>query len=399
MLTLLYHANLILTDSICYGYVVVDDTKIQLVGVGEGYPKLPYDRKIDLGGSYLSPGFVELHTHGAGGADFMDGTLEAYEAACKMHLQHGTTTILPTTLAAKKEEILRSIDCFRKAKVNMEGRGPFLYGLHMEGPYLNREQCGAIDPDYIRNPDPEEYEMFLEYGRGAIARWTLAVESQGAERFIKRLGEEGILPSIGHSNAEYRQVKEAYDLGVTHVTHLYSAMSTIVRRGGFRHSGVQESAFCIPEMTVEVIADGCHLPPELLEMVYRVKGVDKVALTCDSMRCAGQDVKEAVLGSLESGKTVLIEDGVAKMADRSAFAGSIATDDRLVRVMYHTVKVPLYDAVRMMTLTPAAIIGLDDCKGSIEAGKDADLICFDDEIIISGVMATGKGLLGIFKEA
>lgn len=392
---LIYNANIILTDKIAPGYVVVEGSKIKSVGF-DGIPDLPYDRKIDLEGKYLSPGFVELHTHGAGGCDFMDGTLEAFRTACLTHLEHGTTTILPTALAATKEEILRSIDCFRLAKKELAGKGPYLHGLHMEGPYLNKEQCGAIDPNYIRDPKPEEYEEFLEQGKGAIARWTLAVEREGMDRFIGRLCEEGILPSIGHSNAEYCQVKDAFDKGVTHTTHLYSAMSTIVRKGGFRHSGVLESAFCIPDMTVEIIADGCHLPAELLEMVYRFKGADKVALTCDSMRCAGQDVKESILGSLENGQKVLIEDDVAKLMDRSAFAGSIATDDRLIRVMTGKANVPLYDAVRMMTLTPAEIIGLGDRKGSIEEGKDADLICFDEGINVSGVMVEGKGLLGQF---
>lgn len=395
MLTLIHNANLILTDCVRYGCVVVQDDKITHVGFGRECPDLPYDKKIDLEGKYLSPGFVEVHTHGAGGADFMDGTLEAFSAACDTHLHHGTTTILPTALAATQEEILRSIDCFRLAKKELEGKGPYLHGLHMEGPYLNKAQAGAIDPNYIRDPKPEEYEYFLEYGRGAIARWTLAVEMEGATRFAQRLVEEGILPSIGHSNAEYCQVKEAFDHGVTHTTHLYSAMSTIVRRSGFRHSGVLESAFCIPEMTVELIADGCHLPVELLEMVYRVKGVDRVALTCDSMRCAGQDVKESILGSLENGQKVVIEDDVAKLMDRSAFAGSIATDDRLIRVMVHKVGVPLWDAVRMMTQTPANIIGLGARKGSITVGKDADLVCFDDEVTISGVMVGGKGLVGV----
>ena len=236
----------------------------------------------------------------------------------------------------------------------------------MEGPYLNRVQAGAIDPNYIRNPDPEEYEYFLEYGRGAIARWTIAVELEGAGRFAKRLTEEGILPSVGHSNAEYCQVKKAFEQGVTHTTHLYSAMSTITRRGGFRHSGVLESAFCIPKMTVEIIADGCHLPLELLEMVCRVKGRDYVALTCDSMRCAGQNVRESILGSLKNGQTVMIEDDVAKLMDRSAFAGSIATDDRLVRTMYREVGIPLWDAVYMMTQTPANIIGIGDQTGSLQ---------------------------------
>ena len=395
MLTLIYNANLILEDRVQHGFVVVEDEKIREVGFEDRYPQLSYDKKVDLQGKYLAPGFVELHTHGAGGADFMDGTLEAFSNACLTHLAHGTTTILPTALAATREEILRSIDCFRLAKKELAGKGPYMHGLHMEGPYLNKDQCGAIDPNYIRNPDPEEYEMFLEYGRGAIARWTLAVEMEGAEKFAQRLCEEGILPSVGHSNAEYCQVKAAYDKGVTHVTHLYSAMSTIVRRSGFRHSGVLESAYCIPDMTVEIIADGCHLPAELLEMVYRVKGPDKVALTCDSMRCAGQDVKESILGSLENGQKVVIEDDVAKLMDRSAFAGSIATDDRLIRVMTQKAGVPLCDAVKMMTLTPARIVGLGEKKGSIRVGKDADLVCFDDGVNISGVMVEGKGLLGV----
>ncbi|MBP0963072.1 MAG: amidohydrolase family protein, partial [Oscillospiraceae bacterium] len=196
--------------------------------------------------------------------------------------------------------------------------------------------------------------------------------------------------------AEYPQMKDAFEWGVTHATHLYSVMSTITRKSGFRYSGVLESAYCLQDMTVEVIADGCHLPYELLEFVYRVKGVDKVALTCDSMRCAGQDLKESIIGSREKGQRVIIEDDVAKMPDRNSFAGSIATDDRLIRVMHHKVGIPLWDAVKMMTLTPARIIGLDQKKGSITVGKDADLICFDNQIQVKGAMVCGKGLTGIF---
>ena len=394
MTTLLHNTRLVLPDRVCRGFVVVTDGILSQVGIGDA-PSIECDNCLDLHDHYLAPGFVELHTHGAGGADFMDGTLDAFETACNTPLEHGTTTILPTALAATKEEILRSIDCFRLAKTALDGKGPYLHGLHMEGPYLNKDQAGAIDPNYIRHPDPAEYEEFLAYGRGAIARWTVAVEMEGANRFVERLLEEGILPSIGHSNAEYCQVKDAFEHGVTHVTHLYSAMSTIVRRGGFRHSGVLESAFCIPDMTVEIIADGCHLPAELLNMVYRVKGVNHVALTCDSMRCAGQNVKTSILGSLENGQPVLIEDDVAKLMDRSAFAGSIATDDRLIRVMTKQADVPLHEAVYMMTQTPANIIGLGDKKGSLTVGKDADLVCFDDDITVTGVMVGGIGLRGM----
>lgn len=387
MLTVYSNAKVILKDRIIDGFVAVQNGKI--ADCGEGVPSFHADRRISLEGLYLSPGFIEMHTHGAGGCDFMDGTPEAMCTAALTHLAHGTTTLYPTTLAATREEILHSIDALREAQKRLTG-GPHMPGLHMEGPYLNPTQKGAIDPRYIRNPSPDEYEEFLSYGKGLIARWTVAPELPGALDFARRLREEGILPSMGHSAAEYRDVLAGYKAGFTHVTHLYSAMSSMTRRGGFRYPGLLESAFCIEGLTVEIIADGCHLPPEILRMVYRVMGVDRVALTCDSMRCAGQNVSESILGSLKNGQRVIIEDEVAKMPDRTAFAGSIATDDRLVRVMRDQAGVPLHDCVRMMTLTPARIMGIDGHTGSIAVGKDADLVCFNEHIDIQGVMVSGQ---------
>lgn len=389
MKTLLYNSRVILPERVINGYVMIENETIFAVEEGKAPMDAAFDQSIDLGGAYLSPGFVELHSHGAGGADFMDGTDDCFAVACQTHLHHGTTTLLPTVLAASPQEILRSIDGFKTAKKELQGKSLYLHGLHMEGPYLNVEQKGAINEKFIRNPDPKEYEQFLEYADGCIARWTVAAELDGAMPFIRRLNQLGVLPSIGHSNAEYAQVKEAFACGATHVTHLYSAMSTITRRGGFRYPGVLESAFCIHDMNVEIIADGCHIPPELLRFVWEVKGAAHTALTCDSMRCAGQEVKESWLGNQESGIPVIIEDDVAKLTDRSAFAGSIATDDRLVRTMVQKAGVPFVDAVRMMTLTPAEIIGLGKQKGSIEVGKDADLICFDDHINVQGAMVGG----------
>ena len=395
MKALLFNANIVLETRVVHGFVIVSDGVIEQIGTGNDYPKNEaFDYRYDCQSLFLSPGFVELHSHGAGGSDFMDGTADSFEIACDTHLSHGTTSLLPTTLAASKEEILGSIAACKQSQKELKGKTLNILGLHFEGPYLCKEQCGAIDPKYIRNPDPEEYEEFLDVGKGIIKRWTIAVELGGMDRFITRLCENGILPSIGHSNAEYCQVLNAYEKGVTHVTHLYSAMSTIKRVNGFRHPGIIESAFCIPGMTVELIADGCHLPLELLRMVYEIKGTKKTALVCDSMRCAGQDVLESVLGSKENGQRVIIEDEVAKMPDRKAFAGSIALDDRLIRVMVNKVGIPIWDAVRMMTLTPSEIIGVDDRKGSIEKGKDADLVLFDGEIDIKGVMVGGKVLKG-----
>lgn len=388
----LINAKVIYLDSIISGYVTVEGQSI--IDTNYGMPDISKEDIVyDVQGKYLSPGFVETHSHGAGGYDFMDGSAEAFITAAKTLLAHGTTTLFPTALAASRAEIFKCIDSLWAARRSMQD-GPEMPGLHMEGPYLNRKQKGAIDERYIHDPLPEEYEEFIFYGAGAISRWTVAPELPGAIQFARCLRKHGIIPSMGHSDAEYKQILEAYRNGITHVTHLFSAMSGMVRRGGFRYPGMIESALCIDDMTVELIADGCHLPIEILQMIYKIKGPDKIALTCDSMRCAGEDVKESILGSLQNGQKVIIEDDVAKLPDRSAFAGSIATDDRLVRTMYRNAGIPLYDCVRMMSLTPAKIMGLSDKIGSIMPGKTANLICFDDNIDVSAVMVQGKMVYG-----
>lgn len=389
MKLLIQNVRMILEDSVTQGYILVSDGKIAEIGRGNP-PKVDVSIPvIDGKNNYLSPGFFELHTHGAGGSDFMDESPKDMVTAAMTHLRHGTTSILPTTVAASPEEMLRCIRNFQTVKKSMKN-GPNWIGLHMEGPYLSVRQKGAIDEHYIRNPDPAEYRKMVELADGAIARWTVAPELDGALEMGDYLTEHHILPSIGHSDAEYSHVVKAFQHGFTHVTHLYSGMSTIVRRGGFRFLGVTESAYAMEDLTVEIIADGCHLPPELLHMVYRLKGPDKICLVCDSMRCAGTDVKESELGSRNSGRKVIVEDGVAKLPDRSAFAGSIATDDRLVRVMYDKAGVPLGDCIKMMCLTPARIMHMADRKGSIAKGKDADLVIFDDAIHVQYVLVAGQ---------
>lgn len=389
MKQLIKNARVILKDRILNGYVETDNGRISRVGSGAPDPVDPSVPAWDAGGLYLSPGFFELHTHGAGGSDFMDEDPADMVTAAMTHLRHGTTSILPTTVAASPDEMTRCIENFHTVKKQMKD-GPNLVGLHMEGPYLSIRQKGAIDERYIRNPDPAEYRKMVELADGTIARWTVAPELPGALEMGDYLAMHGILPSIGHSDAEYAHVREAFHHGFTHVTHLYSGMSTIVRKGGFRYPGVTESAYAIEDLTVEIIADGCHLPPELLRMVYRIKGPEKTCLVCDSMRCAGTGQPESELGSRNSGRRVIIEDGVAKLPDRSAFAGSIATDDRLVRVMHEKAGVPLYDCITMMCLTPARIMHMDNRKGSVAPGKDADLVLFDDHVNVRRVLMGGR---------
>lgn len=346
------------------------------------------DCVIDAGDNYVSPGFIDIHTHGGGGYDFMDGTVEAFLGAAETHARFGTTALLPTTLASTTDELLKLFPVY-KAAVAQNTKGAKFLGLHLEGPYFSYNQRGAQDPEHLRNPEPEEYLRILEASND-IVRWSLAPELDGAFAFGELLRSKHILPSVAHSDAIYEEVEKAYQSGFTHMTHLYSGMSSVMRRNAFRYAGVVEAAYLIDDITVEIIADGVHLPKPLLQFVYKFKGPDKTALCTDSMRAAGMPDGEYILGSHDKGRKVIVEDGVAKLPDRSAFAGSVATTNRLVRTMVDIAGVPLIDAVKMMTLTPARIIHLENIKGSIKEGKDADLVIFDKNIHVLTTIIEGN---------
>lgn len=342
---------------------------------------------LDAEGLYLSHGFIDTHVHGGGGYDFMDATEGAWHGASALHLRHGTTAMVPTTLAAGTQELLAAFAVYQKCAPGFPD-GAKLLGIHVEGPYLAPEQSGAQDPAYIRNPDPAEYEALLA-ACPDILRWTTAPELPGAEAMGDYLTARGALPCIGHSSATYDQVRSAMLHGYRHITHLYSATSTIVRRSGFRHAGIIESAYLLEGLSSEVIADGCHLPGCLLEMAFRFIGPDRLCLITDAMRAAGRESGESVLGSLEKGQRVILEDGVAKLPDRSAFAGSICTADRLVRNMVRLAGASLPDAVKMITETPARILGLADRTGFVAPGRPADLVLFDEDVNIRTVITDG----------
>jgi N-acetylglucosamine-6-phosphate deacetylase len=318
----------------------------------------------------------------------MDGTVEAYLGAARIHAVHGTTSMVPTTLTSIIEELKNTFQVYKQAQAMNKNGAEFL-GIHLEGPYFSMEARGAQDPKYIKKPDPEEYKKITGWSDDII-RWSAAPELDGAMEFGSFMKANGILASIAHTDAVSDCVYEAYENGFTHVTHLYSCTSNVRRINAYRYAGVTESAYLIDEMTVEIIADGCHLPGSLLQLVYKIKGADRIALVTDSMRGAGMTEGETILGSLDSGQKVIIEDGVAKLMDRSAFAGSIATTDRLVRTMVKTARVPLLDAVKMMTITPARIIGADNKKGILAPGKDADIVIFDSDINIMATLVNGR---------
>lgn len=344
--------------------------------------------EIDAKGSYIAPGFIDIHVHGGGGHDFMDGSETAFLKIAETHARYGTTSMVPTTLTSEKKDLLETLELYEKADKNNINGAQFL-GMHLEGPYFAMSQRGAQDPRYIRDPDPAEYKDVIAHSN-VIKRWSAAPELKGAIPFAKYLKSKGILAALAHTDAIYEEVLEAFENGYTLATHLYSGMSGVSRRNAYRYAGVIESAYIIDEMDVEIIADGIHLPAPLLKLAYKIKGADRIALITDSMRGAGMPEGESVLGNLHTGLKVIIEDGVAKLPDRTSFAGSVATTDRLVRNMINMADVSLLDAVRMMSSTPARIMNVADRKGSLIEGKDADIVLFDENINIQTTIIKGK---------
>src|SRR5690606_2776768 len=296
---------------------------------------------IDAKGLYVSPGFIDIHVHGGGGHDFMDGDGEGFLRIAELHAQYGTTSMVPTTLTSEKEHLIETLNLYEQAHRNNTKGAQFL-GLHLEGPYFAMNQRGAQDPRYIRNPDPEEYREILQRA-DLIARWSVAPELKGAMEMGRYLCKKGVIAAIGHTDAIYEEVVKAVENGYTLSTHLYSGMSGVSRKKCFRYAGVIESSLLLDELDVEIIADGIHLPAPLLKLIYKVKGPDKIALITDAMRAAGMPPGDSILGNKNNGLKVIVEDEVAKLPDRSFFAGSVSTADRLVRTMVKVGDVSLLD--------------------------------------------------------
>lgn len=352
--------------------------------------KLNFDyQKINCNNNYLTSGFIDLHCHGGGGYDFMDGDVESIIKAAQLHLKHGTTSIYPTTLTCDNETLFKFFENYREA-IKTKEKMPHMLGIHLEGPFFTASQSGAQDSKKMQLPTLENVNKIWEKGRDLISRWSIAAELEGAKETGEFLTSKNIHLAIGHSNATYKEVKEAIKHGFKHVTHLYSGMSTITREQGFRVLGLVESAYLFDELTVEIIADGKHLPPELLRLIIKTKDNDKICLVTDSMRAAGQENGYSILGCKDNGLDVLIEDGIAKTLDKTCFAGSIATTDLLVRTMVKEANLELPKAVQMMNENPAKFMQIDDHKGKIAIGYDSDLILFNENIEISQIYILGN---------
>jgi N-acetylglucosamine-6-phosphate deacetylase len=343
---------------------------------------------LDVKGAYIAPGFIDMHLHGGGGADVMDGTPEAVAAIAEAHAKGGTTSIVPTTLTSSTQDLKRAIAAFEEAS-KMKTRGSRLLGLHLEGPYFAPSQKGAQDIRFIRDPVKEEYLSILDSSPN-ILRVSAAPELPGGLELGRELRRRGILASIGHTDASYDEIILAVEAGYSHVTHLYSGMSGVHRVRAYRIAGAIESGLLLDDLTVEIIADGKHLPASLLQLIYKCKGADKIALCTDSIRASGMPEGKFVLGNPEDGQSIVVEEGVAWLPDRTAFAGSVATMNLLVGNMVNLARVSLQDAVRMATLTPARILRIDNVKGNIDKGKDADIVVFDDNINVRMTIVEGE---------
>ena len=347
---------------------------------------------IDAEGGYLMSGFIDLHVHGGGGADFMDGTPEAFETAVASHLKHGTTLLYPTAMTASEEDISAFIDAYLEFKK----KSPYAHltgGLHLEGPYFsgaNAQSSGAQKKGSMRLPDREETERHLERAQGNIVRWDAAVELEGIREFADRMNKAGVLMAIAHSDATADEAEKGFEWGFSHVTHFYNAVSSHRKREQTVYGGIVEATYLDDGVTVELIGDGCHIPRHELLLALKIKGEDGVSVITDATRIAGTDMKEGKLGGLKNGSDIIVEDGVAKLPDRTCFAGSIATMDRCLRTLCTLFGLPITTASRLLSLSPAKRMGISDKKGSIEIGKDADLVIVDEALQIKNVIVGGE---------
>ena len=376
---ILTNARLIFPNGIRDGLeVVVSDGKItelrQAGYVGE-------NDIVDLAGNYLAPGFIDLHVHGAVGRDTMERSVEAFRAICDYHASGGTTSLLLTTATAPIKAILHVLDAVRDCRSSI----PQIAGAHVEGPFISKTKAGALRETLIRNPTPKAYARLLEQD-DVIKRMTLAPELPGAIALIDELRERNIDPSGGHSDAWEDDARTAFEHGMRSVTHVFNCMSMSRRRGRDRVAGLLEFALSEPEIICELIADGHHVSPTMMKMLYRAKGPRGICLVTDAT--AGAGLPDGSKFSLYHNKCV-VEGGVCLLADRSALAGSAARMIDLVRTMVTNVNVPLHEAVAMATDTPAYMIGLTT-KGQFKIGGDADLVVISPELEVVRTFVAGE---------
>lgn len=377
------------------GIVVLPDKTVEngsvliknktIVAVNEPCPDNA--ERVDVEGKYIMPGFIDLHVHGGGGSDFMDADVEAIQNVCRTHCMHGTTALFATTMTCEDDMLKQVIESYKKA-IKLPICGAQLMGLHLEGPYFSSKGRGAQPVKEERFPTEDVLRDFISLAEGNIKRWDMAPELKNVEIFARVMNENGILSSIAHTGATADIANKAFNLGLKHITHFYSATTTGQKINGIVYSGVNEATFLRDDVTIEVIADGRHIPKEHMLLAYKIKGADKMALITDAMRAAGTDCKTSMLGAKVGGVPVVIKNGVAQLPDLSFYAGSIGTMDKAFRVAHVEYGIPLVDTVKMLSKTPAEIMKLNK-KGSLKVGNDADIVIMNREFEVNNVYVCG----------
>ncbi len=384
---LIKNGNVVLPDKIIESCNLHIDGDI-ISCIGEGYST---GEIIDAAGLYVCPGFVDIHTHGGFGGDFMDATDDAFNKALGFHCQNGTTTVLATSLTAPVESINDMISKVRSYKRNTCNSK--IAGIHLEGPYLSYKNKGAQHESYLRIPCRDSYDFILE-NADIVKTVTIAPELEGADKMTKDLIKAGIKVCGGHDDGEKDTLMPAIRAGLSHLTHLWCAMSTVAMRDGVRSVGLVELGLINDSLTVEIIADNHHITPEMAMLIFKCKGADRMCLVSDSLRAGGMepDGKLYSLGLItdETAHKFIVSDGVARLPDGSRYAGSIQPLRQMAANMYVDCGFKLCDVIKMVSLTPARIIGEDKNIGSVECGKKADLCILDKDFNLIYTIIDGK---------
>lgn len=372
------NAKIIYPDRIEEGAVRVEGEKIAEINP---CPQRE-EEVVDAQGMYLSPGFIDIHIHGAGGRDIMEGSEEAVNVVAKAIAAHGTTSFVPTTMTEAAGAIRKAVALVSRMK-NKRTEGANVLGIHLEGPFVNPKKLGAQNPKYARLPSVEAVQDMIGGYEASVLTVTLAPELPGSIPVIRYLAAQGIHVSMGHTDADYGTAMEAIKAGVSHATHLYNAMSPLRHRDPGVVAAVFESG-----ITTEFIADGIHIDYPALRIAMRQKGTDAICLITDAMMGCTMPEGKYMLG----GQEVWLADGMAKLRD-GTFAGTLLTLDEAVRQLKDHTEYPLYEIVKMATWNPARYCGVEDRKGRIAAGYDADFLLFDEDISVRQVVIGGKTLL------
>jgi len=383
---IIYNGTILTPDkTIPDGVVVIRDGKILDIGARGDLEEPAGASRIDAQNKYIAPGFIDIHVHGSYGADVMDASIDSFRKMSDFFVTRGVTAFLATALTMPDDDFIRILECVRGIRANGNLPGAEVLGVHMEGPYLSVEQKGCHPVELLVNPKPDHYRPFLEYN-DVLREMTLAPELEGAPDLVRHLRGAGVLPAAGHTNGIVRELMPAIDAGISHAVHFFCNMGGFRRDRLKRVAGAMETILYDDRLTTELIADGWHIGDTVMKLTVKVKGVDRVAFVTDAMTAAGMPPGRYFIGNVEA----IVEDGIARLPDNTAYASSVTTMDVCVRNGVNRMELSLLDAVRMASLTPAQIIGVSDRKGSLERGKDADILIIDGEVNVLATLARGR---------